>query len=57
MPESLQCSERGETMEQNIDYFDEVISNLEWILDEAEKDISIIINSINVVISMLLNIE
>lgn len=57
MPESLQCSERGETMEQNIDYFDKVISNLEWILDEAEKDISIIINSINVVISMLLNIE
>lgn len=48
MPESLQCSERGETMEQNIDYFDEVISSLELIIDdESEKDISSIINSID----------
>lgn len=58
MPESLQCSERGETMEQNVDCFDDAISSLESILDdESEKDISTIINSINEIISTLLNIE
>ena len=58
MPESLQCSERGETMEQNIDYFDEAISSLELIIDYgSEKDISSIINSIDEAVNSLIYID
>lgn len=57
MPESLQCSERGETMEQNVEYFDEAISSLESIFDESEKDISSIINSIDEAVDSLICIE
>ena len=36
LPESLQYSERGETMEANVSNLDEAISNLEYALDNID---------------------
>ena len=33
LPEGIQCSEKGETMEENIDDLDSVISDLENVID------------------------
>lgn len=33
LPEGIQCTERGETMEENIDELDSIITDLENVID------------------------
>lgn len=37
LPEGIQCSERGETMEENVDELDSIITDLENVIDSINE--------------------
>ncbi len=37
LPEAIQCTERGETMEENVDELDSIITDLENVIDSINE--------------------
>ena len=37
LPEGIQCTERGETMEENVDELDSIITDLENVIDSINE--------------------